>query len=392
MRLEFPSNFFWGSSTSAAQTETAGPHSWKGIESQDGHIFDRTTDHELRIEEDISYIKRFGSVYRCGVDWSKLQAGPFEAFDEGWVDHYQAFFAELVDEGMDILFVFHHFANPIWFEEAGGWMDEDNIPAFVDFARRCAEHFGEYVFNWNTFNEPNVYAFAGFMAGRFPPFKRSLRKANRVLKHLGMAHDIVYDILKGLYPDKWVGISMNTLWAQAKHPLAYLPAWWFERWYHRKTSRIFNKVDYWGLSYYAYIPFTPFPVTEIEKPGKLAKLKIPHDDMWGYQPEGLYRILKKVHRWRKRPIIILESGICTEDPKRRIQSIRDYLSCIHKAIGEGIDIRGYIHWSTWDNFEWNLGPSYRFGLVYVDLDTKNRYLTPAGEFYARLTTENAVDV
>lgn len=185
---------------------------------------------------------------------------------------------------------------------------------------------------------------------------------------------------------------MNTVWAHAKHPLGYLPAWLFERWYHKKTARIFKKVDYWGISYYAYIPFTPFPITEIDKPGKLARRNMPHDKMWGYEPRGLYRILKKVHRWQKKPIIIIENGICTDDSQVRIQSIKDYLKLCHQAIAEGLDIKGYIHWSTWDNFEWNLGPTYRFGLVQVDLVTKNRKMTAAGDFYARVCEENAITI
>ncbi|MEZ5044260.1 MAG: family 1 glycosylhydrolase [Saprospiraceae bacterium] len=392
MRLEFPKVFFWGSSTSAAQTETATAHNWKGFKAKDGFVFERTTDHELRREEDIGYIKQFGKVYRCSVDWAKLQAAPFAPFDEVVVEEYQTFFAQLNDEGIDILFVFHHFAQPIWFEEMGGWLTEDTISAFVNFAQQCCEHFGDYVFNWNTFNEPNVYALASFLAGRFPPFKKSLKKANLVLKNLGLAHNIVYDVVKASYPNKWVGISMNTVWAHAKHPLGYLPAWLFERWYHKKTARIFKKVDYWGISYYAYIPFTPFPITEIDKPGKLARRNMPHDKMWGYEPRGLYRILKKVHRWQKKPIIIIENGICTDDSQVRIQSIKDYLKLCHQAIAEGLDIKGYIHWSTWDNFEWNLGPTYRFGLVQVDLVTKNRKMTAAGDFYARVCEENAITI
>lgn len=391
MRLEFPSNFFWGTSTSAAQTETAGPHNWKGIEAMDGHVLDRTTDHELRREEDLSYIRQFGSVYRCGVDWSRLQSGPFKDFNERVVDEYQTFFAQLVDEDIDIILVLHHFAQPIWFEELGGWLKEDNIPAFVDFAQRCCDHFGEYIFNWNTFNEPNVYASASFLIGLFPPYQKSLKKANRVLRNMGMAHNIIYDVLKGKYPEKWVGISMNTLWAHAKNPLAIPATWLLERWYHKKTAKVFKKIDYWGVSYYAYIPFTPFPVTEVEKPGLLDRMQLPHDKMWGYEPKGLYRILKKLHKWEKKPIIILESGMCTDDPQKRIQSIKDYLKYCHKAIDEGLDIRGYIHWSTWDNFEWNLGPTFRFGLVRVDLHTKDRHMTAAGQFYAKLTQENAVD-
>ena len=62
----------------------------------------------------------------------------------------------------------------------------------------------------------------------------------------------------------------------------------------------------------------------------------------------------------------------------------DYLNIIHDRIGKGIDIRGYYHWSTWDNFEWNLGPSYRFGLYACDPQTKARIKRPSADVYSAL--------
>jgi beta-glucosidase len=64
----------------------------------------------------------------------------------------------------------------------------------------------------------------------------------------------------------------------------------------------------------------------------------------------------------------------------------------HEVIEEGIPLIGYMHWSTWDNFEWDLGPTYRFGLVHVDLDTMNREMTDAGRFYAQITKTNEVKI
>ena len=69
-----------------------------------------------------------------------------------------------------------------------------------------------------------------------------------------------------------------------------------------------------------------------------------------------------------------------------------YLKVIHQAIQDGVDIQGYIHWSTFDNFEWNLGPTYRFGLVRVNTYTKERQMTEAGTFYAQITKENKIDL
>lgn len=392
MTLRFPAHFFWGSSTSATQIETASDHNWKGFRARDGFILDRTTDHEKRRDEDIEYICQFGSIYRCGVDWARLQKSPFEKFDPEVVAEYVHFFSQLEERGVRLMFVLHHFTNPQWFESQGGWLHESNVNAFVDYCRQCMQHFGQWVAYWNTFNEPNVYAMNAYFLGHFPPQVRSYKKANLVLRNLGIAHQVVYELIKQQNRDSLVGISLNTALFEGLNFLGRIPARLANWWFHKKAARPFRMVDFWGISYYAYVPFDPFPITEIDQPGKLDKLRIPHDNMWGYKPEGLGFHLRYFYKKYRKPVIVAESGICTDDSRVRIQSIKDYLQICHKVIADGIDLRGYIHWSTWDNFEWNMGPTYRFGLVRVNNFTKDRTMTEAGEFYHRVVRENAVEV
>jgi beta-glucosidase len=392
MRLTFPQGFQWGTSTAAAQIETAYEHTWLGVKARDGAIFARTTDHELRRAEDAGYISQFGTWYRCSVDWARLQPAALEPFHPALVEEYRQFFADLRSGGMNILFVLHHFAHPKWFEAAGGWLNEDNISRYFDFVRRCISAFGEFAGNWNTFNEPNVFALNGYVLGHFPPFRKNLLAANRVLTNMGKAHRIAYDLLKSRFPEVPVGISFNTAWFEGIGWLGKLPAAYTSWWFHSRAERHFTKVDYWGLSYYAYVPFAPLPLTELDRPGALSRLHIAHDKMWGYRPEGLGRMLRRFWRRYRKPLLITENGICTDDPQERIERIRQYLTVCHKAIGDGVDLRGYIHWSTWDNFEWHLGPSYRFGLVSIDRHTMTRSMTPAGEFFSQVARDNAIDV
>lgn len=390
--LQFPKGFIWGTSTAAAQVETAGDHNWNGVPSKDGYTFTKTTDHEKRRMEDAKYIQEFGSMYRCGTDWSRLQTEAFAAFDPDVVKEYRDFFQELNKEGTQIMFVIHHFMNPNWFEKNGNWLNEDNIPAFVDYAKKCIEHFGDLVANWNTFNEPNVYAINGFLLGEFPPFKKNIFKANKALRHMGKAHDIVYGLLKEAYPDKPVGISCNTVDFHGLNIFGKLVAKFADWWFIDFAAKHFAQLDYWGLSYYAHIPLNPFPITEIDHPGKLAKMGYAHDKMWAYKPESFRGIIRRFHKKYGKPIMITENGICTDDSDVRIASIKDYLTIMHEVIEEGIDLRGYIHWSTWDNFEWNLGPTYRFGLVRIDLETMERKMTPAGAYYAQVTRDNGLEI
>ncbi len=392
MKLTFPEGFLWGTSTAAAQIETASDHNWKGLKSKDGFTFGRTVDHEKRRDEDLGYISQFGSVYRCGVDWARLQPEAFAPFDETVVEEYQEWFRKLNAEGMKIMFVIHHFTNPMWFENKNSWLNEDNIPAFVDYAKKCIEHFGDYAYIWNTFNEPGVYCMSGYILGEFPPHKKNIFKGSRCVKHMGKAHDIVYDMIKKAYPDKEVGISKNTCYFFGTNIFGKAVAKFVDWWFIDFVAKHFQKLDFWGLSYYAYVPFTPFPVTEIDNPGKLKKMGIPNDKMWGYYPKGFGEIMRRFYKKYGKPIIITENGVCTEDDAFRQQSIKDYLKVCHEVIKEGVPLKGYIHWTTMDNFEWALGPTYRFGLVRVNLDTMDRTMTGAGKFYAKITKENEVEV
>ncbi len=84
MKLVFPEHFFFGTSTAAAQIETAYEHDWQGFKARDGYVFDRTTDHELHFKEDARIISSLAPHYRMGLQWSKLQREPFAPFDKNF--------------------------------------------------------------------------------------------------------------------------------------------------------------------------------------------------------------------------------------------------------------------------------------------------------------------
>lgn len=391
MKLSFPENFAFGTSTASYQIETAFEHDWQGIKARDGFIFERTTDHELRFKEDAAIIASLAPNYRMSLMWSKLQREPFGTFDPLVVKSYRSFLDDLKARGVSIMMVLHHFTNPTWFARAGNWEKEENIPLWVDFAKKVVDEFGNYVSYWNTFNEPNVYASYGWITGFFPPFKINPYLAGKAVKNMGKAHDIVYDYIKSKRPHQPVGISHNTVVFSAENVLGWFPArlsdWWFMEW----IPKHFEKVDFFGMSYYARVPHDPMPITHIDTPEKMKALGRPHDDMWEYHPEGLRTCLDRYWSKYKKPIIITENGVCDASDSLRQQAIHDYAKIIYDALQDGIDIRGYYFWSAWDNFEWHLGPAMKFGLYACDTQTKDRIKRPSADIYSQLAYSKVLE-
>lgn len=393
MQLKFPDTFFLGTSTAAAQIETAFEHDWLGVKSRDGYTFNRTCDHELHFAEDAAIIAYCAPHYRMGLMWSKLQRSPYGPLHEETAQAYEKFIKDLKERGVEIMMVLHHFHNPLWFTEKGGWEKKDNINLWVDFACKVVARFGSLVTYWNTFNEPNVYVSNGWVMGQFPPFKKSLPTAFTVIRNLGFAHKQVYKFIKEHFPGQPVGISHNTVIFSAENVWGILPAkisdWWFMDYC---LSQFDSCMDFFGMSYYAKISHDPSPITYIDTPEKIKKLGKKHDGMWEYYPQGLAECLERYWNKYHLPFIITENGVCTEDDNFRIQVMKDYMAVVNSSLQKGIDIRGYYWWSTFDNFEWNLGPTFRFGLYETNPDTKQRTKRPSADVYHRLAHSKTIDV
>lgn len=390
MLRRFPPEFLFGTSTAAAQIETADGHDWQGVRARDGHIFERTTDHEQRLRQDAEIISSLAPAYRMSVAWNRLQRGPMEDFDPAVVAEYTGFLEDLRARNVSIMMVLHHFTNPRWFTEMGGWEKASNIGYFVDFGKKVVQAFGRFVSHWNTFNEPNVYVSYGWLTGFFPPFKINPLLAFRVLRNLGQAHARMYEEIKNMYPDHPVGISHNAVVFDAENILGHIPAGLADWWFMEHAPSYFKEMDFFGMSYYARVTHDPLPVTYIDTPEKIKRYGLAHDDMWEYHPQGLRTCINRYWRQYGKPIIITENGVCDERDILRQQAILEYAEIIHQALTDGIDIRGYYWWSTWDNFEWHLGPTRRFGLYACNLETRERTPRRSAELYSALAHSRTI--
>lgn len=396
--INFPKNFLFGSATSAFQIEGAGETEWKNFTGADGTKLDAAIDHYNKYKEDLRYILYLGNAYRFSMDWSKLQKEAFGPLDSIAAAHYKEIFETLKKENKKTMLVLNHFSNPLWLAGIGGWTASRSVEIYFDYVKKVLHLFSDYIDYINTFNEPSAYATMAYILKEFPPRRFNPYLRNRVLKNMCKAHGIVYDYIKEKYPHINVGISQVSMFLQ---PLRRKSLWQnFLRWFmdylmfehvHEMFAKD-GKIDYIGFSYYGRILISKSPIIAYEEEGRklLESMGLKHDDMFEIYPPGIYELIKKFHAKYGKPMIITENGICTNNDELRVESIYDHLYQVKKAIDEGIDVRGYFHWSTFDNYELAYGPSRRFGLVSIDYNSPylERKIKRSGEYYHKISNSN----
>ncbi len=125
--------------------------------------------------------------------------------------------------------------------------------------------------------------------------------------------------------------------------------------------------------------------------------------MWEIFPTGIYEILTCVWKDYKPSceLMVTENGIPVPDgldfdgrvrDERRIRYLESHIAQVHRAIQDGVPIKGYFHWSLTDNFEWALGYGPRFGLAYVDYKTLKRTVKDSGRWFAKVIQENGLKI
>src|SRR4030065_1414594 len=393
--LSFPENFIFGTSTSAFQIEGAGYTEWKDFIGADKTKLDLAIDHYRKYKEDLKFISYLGNAYRFSMDWSRLQRSAYGSFDDEAIDHYMEIFKTLKSENIKIMLVLNHFSNPLWFTKKGGWTAGGSFKIYFDYVKRVLDIFSGYIDYMNTFNEPAAYAIMAYILKEFPPKRTNPFLRYKVLNNMSEAHRIVYDYVKNKYPHIEVGISQASMFVQTlnrKSVWQNFLRWFMDYYTFEHVHELFagdGKTDYIGFSYYGRLLISKHPVIAYEERGRrlLDRLGLEYDDMWEIYPPGIYYLIKKFHKKYSKPIIITENGTCTNNDKFRIKNLYNHLYYIKKAIDEGIDVRGYFHWSTFDNYELAHGPSRRFGLVSIDYNSPylERKIKRSGEYYHKIS-------
>jgi beta-glucosidase len=404
----FPKGFLWGTSSAAYQVEGDNRNcDWWEWEQQPGHIANGDTsavacDHYHRYREDFALLGDMAqNAHRLSIEWSRIEPAEGE-FDSRQIRHYRDVLGELRERAILPVVTLHHFTSPLWFVRKGGWKSAESPRVFLRFVHRAADELGDLAGIWCTINEPNLYAANGWLTGEFPPGRRGdLAAQYRVLGNMRRAHALAYLALKKRWPDTPVGLS--------HHKLLFLPASSrrldrlaarsaqaaLDRWpagggrlgkIVEAPSDYIGVAHYWGqvCAFDASRPRDLFVRRSIPRGAEMTEMGMASDPAW------MRPVLNELKRYGK-PVYITENGIATSDDSVRRRYLPAVLEEVRLAIEDGVDVRGYFHWTNMDNFEWARGYSVQFGLIGVDRKTLERTVKPSGGLYARIAAANGLD-
>ena len=405
----FPKGFLWGASTSAHQVEGGQNNDWTEWEREnaerlaneaarqysslpswesikplaidpENYISGKAADSYNRYQEDIALLKEMGlNSYRFSIEWSRVEPRP-NVFDEMAIQHYKDMVNELRKADIEPIVTLWHWTLPTWVRDLGGWRSPKTVRHFRKYAVRVVSELSE-VQIWTTLNEPEIYAEASFLYANWPPQQKSLLGFWRVYHNLASAHITVYRAIKRMHPAAQVGISTDVVAYDGKSIFSRLVALISRTWInHFFLVRVQRHQDYIGLNYYFHNPSRRFKATQ-DLGRKFSDLG------WELYPQGLFTVLKELSVYKK-PIYITESGLADARDAQRADYIDSCLHQMNRAISDGIDVRGYLHWSLIDNFEWDKGFWPKFGLAEVDRKTMKRTLRPSAYHYAEIVKEH----
>lgn len=446
--MHFPRDFVWGAATASYQIEGAATEDGKGQSIWDvfshtpgkvwsDHTGDTACDHYHRVEDDVQLMKSIGlQAYRFSISWSRvLPEGTGEVNEKGL-----AFYDHLVDTllAADITpyITLYHWDMPYTLHERGGWLNRHIADWFADYTDVISRRLGDRVKHWITLNEPAVFINFGYKQGHHAPGdQRPDRDILRIIHHTNLAHGRAVQVLRSNVSDSKVGITLavgstipaddspveveaaaramfddrivqdkhwsNALWADPIVKGHYPPEVYEHHGDHMPDfpqtdlETIAQPIDFFGLNIYIGV-HTYTENNEAQVRAQTDNQPLTRFD-WPVRPEALYWGPRHFRDRYNLPIYITENGLSSMDwitldgtvpDMMRIDFTRRYLREYRRAAADGIDVRGYFHWSLMDNFEWAAGYKERFGMIYVDFDTKERTIKDSAKWYRTVIESN----
>ena len=403
---KFPQAFLWGAATSAHQVEGQNIYNdwWQA---EQGHFLKEASNsackHYELYAEDFAIAKQLNhNCYRFSIEWSRIepQEGKFQVSE---IEHYRKIIADLKNEGIEPVVTLHHFTNPVWFSQKGGWAKFKLQGYFLRFVDKMVREFAGQVKFWITINEPLVYSSHSYLLGAWPPGEHSLFKTVKVTLNLVGAHIKAYRIIHQIYQQMNLAKPMVSIAANLqafeicqptlKNKLALYLRNKLYNFYFIEVLLRKKTLDYIGVNYYSrnLVDVRSWGIRHLlmdtcqDNHYPLRKNSLG----WDIYPEGLYKLLLIMRKYNQ-PVLITENGICTEDDNLRWDYIREHLEELSKAMDQGVCVLGYIYWSLIDNFEWDKGFAPRFGLVHIDYQSQKRTIKESARKLAEVARQGEI--
>ena len=370
----FPDDFLWGSATAAHQVEGGNVNNdWWDWEHDPASPCVEPTgdaiDHYHRFDDDFALLADLGqNAHRFSLEWSRIEPAPGE-FSPAALDHYARVLDSLADHGLTAFATLHHFTLPRWFAARGGWLAEDAVEVFARFVERVASALGDRMPYVCTINEPQIVARECYLSGQFPPGHTDLTEALTVNATLARAHRAAVGVLRAGPGTPLVGTCLHLPYIEPLRPDdeadagAAAAARMVMIDTHVDDLRAGGDVGDWvGLQYYsrALIDATAADLTAPPPEGAETTLM-----GWEVYPAGFGAVLRRIAE-AGLPVVVTENGIATADDDQRVRYLASHLAEVERALADGVDVRGYLYWSSFDNFEWAVGYRPTFGLVGID--------------------------
>jgi beta-glucosidase len=444
--LTFPKNFVWGAATAAPQIEGAAFADGKGESIWDrfcrkpgmvlnGDTLDVACDHYSRFDQDFALMRSLGiRSYRLSISWPRIFPNGDGPLNQVGLDFYHRLFASMAKHRITPYVTLFHWDLPQALEDRGGWTSRVTVDAFATYADTVVKAFGAKVKNWITLNEIRCFTVLGYGPGAFkaPGRVEPPQVVNQTFHHALVCHGHGVRAVRAFGgKGARVGITDNCdvciPVTETKADIAAAKAWYVEKNLHildaiyrggyskdylKRVGRdapvvapgdfklISAPTDFLGLNIY-----TGYFV-RAAKGAKYEVLALPKnfpraDSKWLFlMPQAIYWGLRFAHEcYKAKGIYVTENG-CGYDAEpvangevidlHRREFLRSYLGELHRAISDGVPVKGYFVWSFMDNFEWEDGYTRRFGIVHVDFATQKRTPKLSSRYYSDVIRHNRV--
>lgn len=403
MDFKLKEGLLLGTATAATQIEGGDENNnWARFAAQgkvdDGSTPVRADDHYRRWKEDIDLMAEMQlQIYRFGVEWSRIE--PIRGnFSSEALSHYRTEIEYMVSKGIKPMLTLHHFTNPLWFEDMGGWVCDEAVDIFMNFCSRVLDAVGDLVSDYITINEPNIYSTNSLFYGIWPPEKKSIVALAKSYTNMTRAHIAAYKLIH----EKRLALGKKreeTMVSFANHLRIFEPKNKGNLWHRFSTwmaEYLFQTAITHSMmtgqsrlpvlslkgvvpgKYYDFIGINYYSRSTCSGIGDGVRDGCDKNDLgWEIYHEGLIRLCQKLSATygEEYPIFVTENGTCDNADTFRPRFIYDQLKLISETQNR---IERYYHWTFTDNFEWREGEAARFGLVHVDYETQKRTIKESG--------------